>query len=333
MNESTYIALAFLFLGAVGWLWSLWRWPSSPLWLPLFVWAAVALLPRPFTDPWRIASLFAFLGLFALSLQFPKPALRGALRVAAWLLPLALLIETAFGARRAGFGNPNMAGSLLLLVYPWGNLLLVAVAIGLTQSRGAALAFMVALSMFLLKREEIFIFLLVIGLTLMLVAVMIEVRMSTVARRLEEWHEAHVMWKLRPWLGWGAGAYPTLYNDPGRIHADNGFFTIMVETGIIGYWAWALVLGAVVVSARGHARWGLLAWLLHQVTDDTLWWPLVGIALVCSAAVATPRYYTLGLVRRLGCHVIGLLEGSLVSAGYRRTDRVGTGGDGGVRVV
>ena len=132
-----------------------------------------------------------------------------------------------------------------------------------------------------------------VGLAAIVVAfgIVVAVRPATVRVRMEEARAAVAWFVQRPIFGWGPGATPSLYNDAGIIHFDNGPLTVLAELGLVGLVAYGLLITNVAVKAKpGPARWGLLAWAVHQLADDTLWWPWVFIALCANIGLGLAGY-------------------------------------------
>jgi hypothetical protein len=259
-----------------------WRLPATPLngpFLAVLLSSMASLLVS--IDPGgslaRVALLGGGVGVYVVALRY-----RGSAWIAqglGWAVAGAVLAGALSGtARPSGLlPNPNTAGSTLLLVSSWlWPLHLLPTAL---TSRGAFLA---AVSVELIKvrrhlsRPAVLVscamfLILVVGLGL--------VRTSTIEKRLGTWREALDLFGRRPLLGWGPGTYRDLArNEPGHVHADNLPLTLAAEGGLLSLLAWSWMLWSVLrtISQSGAAsRWSVLAWIVHQVVDCTLFFPVV----------------------------------------------------------
>ena len=84
----------------------------------------------------------------------------------------------------------------------------------------------------------------------------------TVKERVYMWESAMVMWKERPWLGFGPGGVKREYHrfaKPEAMkqrtgHVHNTPLQILIERGVIGLVAWLWIWGAFYVTALGLLR-------------------------------------------------------------------------------
>jgi O-antigen ligase len=132
-----------------------------------------------------------------------------------------------------------------------------------------------------------------VALFLLVLIGMIVLRPPTVSNRLHTWKEAIGLFLERPLVGWGPGCYPVVARyEPLKDHADNFLLTVAAETGVVGLaaWAWLLVAaGRAAIRSEERARLGLVAWGIHQLVDDTLWWYWPGVCLMVCLAWCVKR--------------------------------------------
>jgi O-antigen ligase len=112
-----------------------------------------------------------------------------------------------------------------------------------------------------------------------------------VANRFGTWREAIELFLQRPLLGWGPGCYTLVAkNEPGHPHADNLLLTVAAEQGVVGLFAWLWLMVAALqmaLQSRDPARFSLLGIAIHQLFDNTVFWPWPGMMLMlCLALVA-----------------------------------------------
>jgi len=232
-----------------------------------------------------------------LAWRFPSAALT-MLRAALVVLATATLAErVTTGARPRWIANPNAIGSLLLLLLPYARTRLEVVAgvgaVLATGSRGAMLALLVAFAALVLdsyRRDGVEIrawhYVAVSVALVVLVAALVWLRPRTVVNRLVTWQAAARLWLQRPVLGWGPWASRSLIAGD---HADSAVFTLLLETGALGLFAFvysAVALTRAALDSPGNrARLAVLAWLVHQTVDWTLVFLLVVIALGVNVAL------------------------------------------------
>lgn len=237
-----------------------------------------------------------YLGLFAVVLTTPRRWIIRAVLIVGSLLAVASLAEVLVTADRARWisGNPNIQAAWLLpmpfLVDLRPGKALMGSALLATGSRGGILAAAVA---FCAQKGVNWRYLLLAGL---LAAVGLwGLRPETVANRFGTWREAVGLWAQKPLLGWGPGCYTLLArNELQHPHADNLLLTVAAEQGLVGLaaWIWLIVAaGQLAVQSQDPARFSLLAIGVHQLFDNTLFWPWPGIMLmICLALVARGDY-------------------------------------------
>lgn len=242
-----------------------------------------------YADIGRMVLSLASFGIVTLAYRWPKVTHK-VLVVLVWVVTLTVWLEYGITRTRAGLGNVNMTASLLLLLMPWGGGFMPLLALLATGSRGALIGAGIA---YLVKWRDMARWVLPVGMAAIMVAfgVLWAVRPTTVEVRIHEAQAAIGWFVQRPVLGWGPGATPALYNDAGIIHFDNAILTVLVELGLVGLIAYGLMVGNIAAKVKpGPARWGLLAWCVHQFFDDTLWWPWVFLALCANIGLGLAGY-------------------------------------------
>lgn len=288
--------------------WRAWRhgleaaWPTlSPLAAPLGAVITVMLIGYPAAvhrgfAAVRVLIWLGYVGVFCLALMLPRRLIR---RAAAWLccvVWVALAVELLCNdGGRAGdlvAGNPNRAASLLLALGFLGGVPWVALpGLFATESRGALLGVIVGLiGGGTGKRRLLF---LMVGL-ICVGAILAPLRPSTVWNRLGTWQEAVRLFLERPLLGWGPGCYQTLSeNETEHPHADSFPLTVAAEMGLLGLVAFGWLFfaaGRLAWRVGGSESLGLLAWAVHNLVDDTLWWYPTGIVLAVTLAMVVRTY-------------------------------------------
>jgi O-antigen ligase len=231
-------------------------------------------------------------------------------RAAAGVLSVAsvvMLLEAFTSGGRVGGllqGNPNIAAALIVqwsaLAHEWVHCAAALLLIQ-TGSRGAAIAYITAWwgrcaqVLGVLRRWTRFrgARSVLAGSYVVLVLLMVAVRPATIQNRMATWTEAGRLFIARPLVGWGPGSYPVLAQaDPGRPHADSLPMTVAAETGVVGLvaWGWLAAWAArAVVRSDDPARWGLVAFAVHNAVDYTLLWYWPGIAVVVALALVRRR--------------------------------------------
>jgi hypothetical protein len=292
----------------------LWAWPSVSLFTGALILAAITGI---YVDPSRLLAWIGLIAVVSLSMAFPTIA-AGALASMGMTLTVLIMVGAAYTQGHRVFMNPNMVAALYLLTIGWASALpwagalrfLWAPVLIFTGSRAAILG---ALGAYLIKWRRWW----VIPVGVIAVAVAVAIRPGSVLVRWGELQSGINLWLQRPLTGWGPGAAPYLLG-PGRIHFDCGPLSILVEMGLIGLIAWGvLVFDAARRLTPGPARWALLAWLISQAADDTLWWPWVLLAVGANIG--------LGLVKTKTTEVqdVGHVAWELDSAADRRARHLG----------
>ncbi len=229
-----------------------------------------------------------YLAMVRLPVRYLETGLRVVAGVAA-AIPLAAALRQGLRPEVLGL-NPNAYASLLLLVLPWlpgPGLFLGLAALGITGSRGAWLALLVAT---VALRGDRRVKLVALMIAPALVAALIWMRPETVTARLAVWSEAVTLFSQRPFTGWGPGTYHWLSSvEVGKSHPDNALLAILAEQGLIGAtaWIWAVVAVGRRVAASGERRGqlALTAFGLHQLVDSTFFNPWVGITALAILAL------------------------------------------------
>jgi O-antigen ligase len=265
----------------------------SPLTVPLLAVTISLLVGHAYSidrrySAWRICCWVGYLAVLYLAALAPKGLISWAAVIVGVPVAAATVIEAVGWAGRPRLlGNPNITAAwlLTLLYLADGALWNICSIFGIiaTGSRGALLG---VFSAFLAKaRVSLPILILSAFLALALVAT----RTSTVQNRLRTWREALGLFLERPIVGWGPGTYELLsVNENRHPHADNAVLTIAAEQGVIGLvgFLWlAVAVARLAAGSSSTARWGLMAWGVHNLVDFTLWWYWVGIVLMCLIAV------------------------------------------------
>jgi O-antigen ligase len=229
---------------------------------------------------WRLLVWVGYLAVFAIGRALPLMGTAivwsiGYL-VALWSLTEFFLIG---GRVRLLFDNPVPTSSVLLL----SSSLMGRVGGGLalaglltTGTRGAVTGW---LATFIAQLDGWRRRLLWLGLALLLIAIMLPWRPTN---RLAIWRDGGRIFLERPLLGAGPGNYRMVTALP-YVHGHNTFLTVAVESGVLGLAAWIWLVWTVVrqVSRSAHpAKWGLLAWGVQQLVDDTFWCYWVGIVVM-----------------------------------------------------
>jgi O-antigen ligase len=269
--------------------------PSTSFDLPLLLVLTAMLICDLFAvdwrnSVWRILIWCGYLGVFYLALSVPRRWVGRAATVVGWAVALVCVAEFILTRQRTRLlGNPNITAAWLLsLAYlipsAWPWMLFGVGAILSTGSRGAFLALMGTLGMARIEYANMRVTATI--LVLVTLCFVVAVRPSTALERLQTWGEALRLFWERPLVGWGPGCYPAVAGLE-HPHADNFILTVAAEMGLVGLaaWGWLLVaVGRLVVRSEARARFGLAAWGIHNLVDDTLWWPWVGIfVMVCLA--------------------------------------------------
>ncbi|MBN1874731.1 MAG: hypothetical protein JXA33_10915 [Anaerolineae bacterium] len=178
--------------------------------------------------------------------------------------------------------NPNILATWLLLTVPfgykWGWRWLWWGVFGLlfTGSRGAMIGLTLAVVVMLIwypgedgrlrSRITGWSWIAVVMVAVMVLWLLVVLRPGTVTRvRIPEFVEAaRAFWK-----------YPFLGSGPWTHRVDSLPLTVAVEYGIPGLFAWAWLVVSIVyrvLTTRGNpARLASLAWLFHQLVDNTIW--------------------------------------------------------------
>jgi len=281
--------------------------PATPLGLPLLLVLAALLVCHLFAvdrrySSWRILVWCGYLAVFYLALAIPPRWVGWAASVLGWLVTLACVAEFVLTRQRVRLlGNPNITAAWLLSLaylmpsfWPWwwvgGGALLA------TGSRGALFALLgVTVAEYANLRAAT-------PLLLILALCFVAIRPATVGRRLHTWKEAGRLFLARPLVGWGPGCYPVVARyEPLKDHADSFILTVAAETGLVGLaaWGWLFVTAARAAFPPlsspplggiegGRTRFGLAAWGIHNLVDDTLWWYWVGLCvMVCLARIVS----------------------------------------------
>jgi len=276
-------------------------WPTlSPLDLP-FLGVLVALLVcHPFAldrrySAWRILVWCGYLAVFYLSLTVPRQWVTGAGRVVGCVVAVICIGEYIVTGQRVALlqGNPNIMAAWLLALFFLGqpSIALLGVmfpALAVTGCRGAlaGMAGAVVTVGAAPGRAPVTTRWAIVGLVVLALVIW---RPSTVTNRLENWQEAMVLFLRRPIVGWGPGGYTNLaHNEPEHPHADNALLTVAAEMGFVGLaaWLWVIVAAARLVTRSDDvARLGLVAWAIHNIIDDTLWWYWPGLTVMVNLAV------------------------------------------------
>lgn len=251
---------------------------------------------------WTIyaAWIWALLGAVVLLTQRWPDVAAWALRGIGPALAVACLAQRAMGRVTWPY-NENATASMLLLLLPWWwgkNWMVVAILVaGLvaTGSAGALLALAVAVALLIAHsyandRRPFWAYaLIIVGVAIIAGVVISTLQPETTAARLEHWRVAWHLAEQRPWFGFGPGAYPAVSTIPGQNHADSFPLTMIVEIGIVG---WAFLFNAIfeiaykIFDTSGNpARMALLAWLLHNLVDCTLYFPLAAALLAANVAL------------------------------------------------
>jgi len=228
-------------------------------------------------------------GLSIRLLEFSGPALAG-----------IVIIQRAMGHVAFPY-NENATASLLLLLFPWhwGRHWMLAwftlAGLACTGSYGAILAAVGAVAILIAvsyQKERhmpwyswAFV---ILGAIIIAGVIIAALQPATTIARLAHWEAAWDLWQRRVWVGWGPGSYLTVSPIPDQNHADNLWLTVGAEMGSLGF---ALVgtltvytLWHIFTTAGNPARMALLAWLMHQVVDCTLFFPLVGALVAINMA-------------------------------------------------
>lgn len=249
------------------------------------------------TPQWTVyyALLWGLMGLGALVAHRWPATLTRLLQVAGPALAVIVLIQRAALGRVAFPYNENATASLLLLLFPWHwsrNWILAGLCLsGLacTGSAGALLAAVAAISLLIARSIQLekgmvwwSLPLIVAGSAIIAGVAIAALQPATSAARLEHWQAAWDLWQARVWTGWGPGSYLVVSPIPDQNHADNLWLTVGAEMGSLGF---ALVgtlslyiLWRILHTAHNPARLAMLAWLMHQAIDCTLFFPMVGLA-------------------------------------------------------
>jgi len=263
--------------------------PKTALDLPLLAVTVALLVCRYFSvdrehSSWRVLVWCGYLAVFYLALSIPRRWIERTSGALGWAVALVCVVEFVLTRQRARLlGNPNITAAWLLALaysmlsfWPWwwvGGAALFA-----TGSRGALLGLLGATVVEHTHLRA------AAPLLLILALCFVAVRPSTVSNRLLTWKEAGRLFLERPLVGWGPGCYPVANGyEPEKEHADNFILTVAAEMGIAGLaaWGWLLVaVGRLVVRSEAQARFGLVAWGIHNLVDCTLWWPWVGIGVM-----------------------------------------------------
>ena len=250
---------------------------------------------------WRILTLSGYMGL-GLAIQSGKlEATASSLVRTGWLLfPFSIVGWSLIGFRRLDlFDNPNVTAAILALLLPAGASIensksrklwhmLGAIALLATGSRGAAVAYLVAL--IYLHSKSIAIGLGVGGLFTGFLATRAGFRflgMHNDNMRLITYLQAICLLLSKPLLG--AGPYSIMIQNPDIFHAHNMLLTIASDTGIVGIVTFALAIGQ--VGRLPRPRWAnaaLVGWLVFQLVEDTFWYLSVGgLVTILSMAISS----------------------------------------------
>jgi len=112
---------------------------------------------------------------------------------------------------------------------------------------------------------------------------------ATTQARIDHWNEAQRLAEARPVFGWGLGSYLERSTIPDQNHADSLIFTIMAELGAIGLALFVNysfeVVYRILTTRNNPARLAVLIWILHNLIDCTLWFPVVGVLLAVNLAL------------------------------------------------
>jgi hypothetical protein len=228
--------------------------------------------------------------LAAFGLMFTKSR-APVLRVIGWavnMFAVSVLAEQFVNLGRPEWLNPNYSAAILLLGLPFGSLPLLALALAITQSRGAILGLAVALlwrywpTLQTTRRKA-----LALAALYCAAGVMVMLRPGTVAARVEHWGEALRIFADHPLFGVGPSMYQYVSTIPQQNHADSAVLTLAAEQGIVGLAAAGALLWVVVRKWRECkyplVQFAFLAFGVQNLIDDTwLWsWPalLLGVLL------------------------------------------------------
>ncbi|MCS6909092.1 MAG: O-antigen ligase family protein [Anaerolineales bacterium] len=272
--------------------------PALSLFAAVMLANMVLLAPIQSVPPRMLMLWCASVGVYALTLSAPHIARRVLIWAGLVLAAMAIMEQSLTGARPGWLMNPNLYASGLLLVAPWAwqtgrwRFATVLVALAATGSRGAWVAGLMPVAvryapvLWRTRRRHLIAFGVV---AIVILGLLVAFRPATVWVRVQTYAEAARLFSQRPLLGWGVGMYPILARvELAKSHADNALLTIAAEMGALGVGAWGLVIYRVIQVAQrsqSPARWALLAWLGHQLVDDTFGLPMIAAMVMANVAL------------------------------------------------
>jgi hypothetical protein len=222
------------------------------------------------------AKLWGYVGFmfaFVLGCALPARPIQNVLRGVVICVAIIVSIDALRSwGRPELLANPNVLGSWMLFTWPvsWISLLPLA----LSQSRGAIVGLGLAALAYAWRYENLRMYL-AAGLVVATAAA-VAWRPATLDKRLDTWRTSVQLFLERPLTGWGAGRFSHLRNPNPTSHAENAPLTIAVEMGVVGlagygWLAWRIAQAA--WRSPSIWKWAWLAVGLHQLVDDTLFWP------------------------------------------------------------
>lgn len=248
-------------------------------------------------------------------------------------------------------GSPNILASLMTLVAPMAfalffaeekplNKLIYLGAAGVmclclvfTFSRGAWIGFMIAVGVYVLIKDKRLVVPAVLAMLVAAVAVpsvanrltyMLSpeyIESSLRAGRLVRWIEGLDIVRTRPWLGMGHGSFGgavAVNNEVSNVfYMDNYFLKTAVEMGIVGFVAFVILMGSVLIwayraAARIQNRYyrelcigafaGLTGVVAHNFVENVFEVPMMVTYFWTIAAVVMYLYRTLPLQKKQPPH-------------------------------
>jgi O-antigen ligase len=220
-------------------------------------------------------------------------------------LAMALLIALPMAAHFIGRGN-----AVLIRIAALSMVAAMLVGVYLTNSRGAFLALVAMVTLFLVRRHGVRRSAVLVPLVLPLLVVLAPSRIddlsadeASAAGRVDAWYEGltYLMWK--PLFGIGKGQFVEL----NILTAHNSFVLAFAELGLIGYFVWLSILVLTALTlwriASSRAPSGSSAsqsspeWDAHRKIADVLLYALVGYA---ATAFFLSRSYVILLFMLVG---------------------------------
>lgn len=265
---------------------------------------AVLLIPALLTvnAQWSIyaALIWGIIGITLLVVNHWTALAVTVLRAAGPALGMACMLQNVIGRVTWPY-NENATASMLLLLLPWWwgkNWFAVAIMVGglvATGSAGAMLALSVAVALLIAKsysgsrRPFWAMAMIIIGVSIVSGVILAALRPETTNARLAHWSVAWSLTKERPSFGFGPGTYPAVSAVADQNHADSLLLTSFVEMGMLGssvLIVWMIETAFRVFETSGNpARMALLAWMLHNLVDCTLHFPLAAVLLAANVAL------------------------------------------------